>query len=75
MYAWYLISYCTADILVLEIAMMANSGLSHSIVIQKPYTNNPNINNNNDDDAQKKHQNDGADNNGNEISELITFER
>jgi hypothetical protein len=59
----------------LEIAMMANSGLSHSIVIQKPYANNPNINNNNDDNAQKKHQNDGVDNNGNEISALITFER
>jgi hypothetical protein len=55
----------------LEIAMMANSGLTHSIAIEKPSTNN---NNNNDKANKEGHYNDD-DNTTNKITALVTFQR
>jgi hypothetical protein len=54
----------------LEIAMMASNGLTHDIIIEKPYTNNNN--NNNCANASKGHYND---NSNNKITALVTFQR
>lgn len=54
----------------LEIALMANSGLTHSIAIEKP----PTRNNNNDKANKERHYKDD-DNTTNKITALVTFQR
>lgn len=56
----------------LEIAMMANSGLTHSITIEKPRTSN---NNKNDKANKERHYNDDDNTTTNEITALVTFQR
>ncbi len=61
----------------LEIVMMANSGLTYNIVIDKHLgsSNNNNNNNNNNDNVTKKHHDDDYYNSSNTVSALITFQR
>src|SRR5690242_3877691 len=54
----------------LEIAMMANSGLTHSIAIEKSRTSN-----NNNDKANKERHYKDDDNTTNKITALVTFQR
>jgi hypothetical protein len=59
----------------LEIVMMANSGLTHSIVIEKPYTKDDNNNHDNHNETEEYYYNTDKDINANKITALVTFQR
>lgn len=57
----------------LEVAMMANSGLTHNIVMEAQVYSDYSNNNNDNDKPNKAHYNDNNDNN--KITALVTFEK